>query len=134
MPLDDKLDFEEARKGFIAAPPYRQIKAEAGLNRFVWDLRYAGSSRVPDYYLWEYKDGSRGPLALPGKYQVRLTVDGKSQTAAFEVAMDPRVNVSQGDLQKQFDLLIQLRGLVSIMCGDRQASNALLQALGQIWP
>lgn len=89
--------------------PEKQIKAEAGLNRFVWDLRYAGSSHVPDYYLWEYKDGSRGPLALPGKYQVRLTVDGKSQTAGFEVAMDPRVNVSQADLQEQFDLLIQVR-------------------------
>jgi len=89
--------------------PEKQIKAEAGLNRFVWDLRYAGSSHVPDYYLWEYKDGSRGPLALPGKYQMRLTVDGKSQSAAFEVTLDPRVNVSQADLQKQFDLLIQVR-------------------------
>jgi photosystem II stability/assembly factor-like uncharacterized protein len=89
--------------------PEKQVKAEAGLNRFVWDLRYAGSNRVPDYYLWEYKDGGRGPLALPGKYQVRLTVGGKTQTAAFEVAMDPRVNVAQADLQKQFDLLIQVR-------------------------
>jgi photosystem II stability/assembly factor-like uncharacterized protein len=93
--------------------PEKQIKVEAGLNRFVWDLRYAGSSRVPDYYLWEYKDGSRGPLALPGRYQVRLTVDGKSQAAAFEVTLDPRVNVSQTDLQKQFDLLIQVRDELS---------------------
>jgi len=89
--------------------PEKQIKVEAGLNRFVWDLRYTGSGHVPDYYLWEYKDGSRGPLAVPGKYQVRFTVDGKSQTAPFEVAMDPRVKVSQADLQKQFDLLIQVR-------------------------
>ena len=93
--------------------PEKQINVEAGLNRFVWDLRYAGSSRVPDYYLWEYKDGSRGPLALPGKYEVRLTVDGKSEAAAFEIAMDPRVNVSQSDLQKQFDLLIQVRDELS---------------------
>lgn len=89
--------------------PEKQIKVEDGLNRFVWDLRYTGSGHVPDYYLWEYKDGDRGPLAVPGKYQVRLSVDGKSQTAPFEVAMDPRVNVSQADLQKQFDLLIQVR-------------------------
>ena len=93
--------------------PERQIKVEAGLNRFAWDLRYTGSSRVPDYYLWEYKDGSRGPLALPGKYEVRLTVDGKSQTAPFEVRIDPRVEVSQADLQKQFDLLIQVRDELS---------------------
>jgi photosystem II stability/assembly factor-like uncharacterized protein len=96
-----------------AKQPEKQIKPEAGLNRFVWDLRYTGSGHVQDYYLWEYKDGSRGPLALPGKYQVRLTVDGKSQTAAFEVTLDPRVHVFQADLQKQFDLLIQVRDELS---------------------
>jgi photosystem II stability/assembly factor-like uncharacterized protein len=104
--LDEPLTPEDKK-------PEKEIKAEAGLNRFVWDLRYTGSKRVPDYYLWEYKDGSRGPLAVPGKYQVRLTVDGKSQTAAFEVTMDPRVQVSQADLQKQFDLLIQVRDQLS---------------------
>lgn len=36
MPFDDKLDFEEAKKGFIAAPPYKQIKAEAG--HVAWDM------------------------------------------------------------------------------------------------
>jgi alkyl sulfatase BDS1-like metallo-beta-lactamase superfamily hydrolase len=36
MPFDDKLDFEEAKKGFIAAPPYKQIKAEAG--HVAWDI------------------------------------------------------------------------------------------------
>jgi len=100
--LDEPLNPEDKK-------PEKQIKAEAGLNRFVWDLRYEGSSHVPDYYLWEYKDGSRGPLAVPGKYQVRLTVDGKSQTAPFELKLDPRVNVAQADLQRQFDLLIQIR-------------------------
>ena len=31
----------------------KQIKPEAGLNRFVWDMRYEGATRVPDYYLFE---------------------------------------------------------------------------------
>ena len=30
LPFDDERDFEEAKKGFIAAPDYKQIKAEAG--------------------------------------------------------------------------------------------------------
>jgi photosystem II stability/assembly factor-like uncharacterized protein len=93
--------------------PEKQIKVEAGLNRFVWDLRYASASRVPDYYLFEYKDGSRGPFALPGKYQVRLTVDGKSLTAPFELKLDPRLSVAQADLQKQFDLALQIRDQIS---------------------
>ncbi|HXM59788.1 MAG TPA: hypothetical protein VN950_02960 [Terriglobales bacterium] len=104
--LDEPLTPEDKK-------PEKEVKPEVGLNRFVWDLRCTGSSRVPDYYLWEYKDGDRGPLAVPGKYRVRLTVDGKSQIAAFEVTMDPRVQVSQADLQKQFDLLIQVRDQLS---------------------
>ena len=91
----------------------KQIKVEAGLNRFLWDLRYEAASRVPDYYLFEYKDGALGPLAVPGKYQVRLTVDGKSLTAPLELKLDPRLNVSQADLQKQFDLAIQIRDQIS---------------------
>jgi alkyl sulfatase BDS1-like metallo-beta-lactamase superfamily hydrolase len=36
LPFDDQRDFEEAKKGFIAAPPYRQIKAKAG--HVAWDM------------------------------------------------------------------------------------------------
>jgi alkyl sulfatase BDS1-like metallo-beta-lactamase superfamily hydrolase len=36
LPFEDKRDFEEAKKGFIAAPPYKQIKAEAG--NVAWDM------------------------------------------------------------------------------------------------
>ena len=89
--------------------PEKQIKVEAGLNRFIWDTRYEGTSRVPGYYLFEYKEGAYGPFALPGKYQVRLTVEGKTQTAPMELKLDPRVKVDQADLQKQFDLGIQIR-------------------------
>jgi hypothetical protein len=93
--------------------PEKQIKVEAGLNRFVWDLRYAPASRVPDYYLFEYKDGGRGPFAVPGNYQVRLTVEGKSLTAPLELKLDSRLNVTQADLQKQFDLALQIRDQIS---------------------
>jgi len=36
LPFDDERDFEEARRGFIAAPEYRQIMAEAG--HVAWDI------------------------------------------------------------------------------------------------
>jgi alkyl sulfatase BDS1-like metallo-beta-lactamase superfamily hydrolase len=36
LPLADQRDFEEAKKGFIAAPSYKQIKAEAG--HVAWDM------------------------------------------------------------------------------------------------
>jgi hypothetical protein len=99
---DEPLDPDDKK-------PEKEIKVEAGLNRFVWNLRYESANRVPGYYLWEYKGGARGPLALPGSYQVRLTVDGKSQTAPLELKLDPRVLVAQADLEKQFNLLLQIR-------------------------
>jgi alkyl sulfatase BDS1-like metallo-beta-lactamase superfamily hydrolase len=36
LPFIDKRDFEEAKRGFIAAPPYKQIMAEAG--HVAWDI------------------------------------------------------------------------------------------------
>jgi photosystem II stability/assembly factor-like uncharacterized protein len=88
--------------------PEKEIKAEAGLNRFVWDLRYEEAHRVPGYYLWEYNGGAKGPVAVPGQYQVRLTAGAWSQAAPLELKLDPRVNVSQEDLAKQFNMLMQI--------------------------
>ena len=88
--------------------PEKEIKPDAGLNRFVWDLRYEEAHRVPGYYLWEYNSGAKGPVTAPGQYQVRLTVGGVSQVAPLEVKLDPRVKVSQADLAAQFSLLMQI--------------------------
>ncbi len=101
-PLDEPLDPDDKKRE-------KEIKPEDGLNRFVWDLRYEEANRVPNYYLWEYGEGAKGPLAVPGNYQVRLTAKGKTQTASFEVKIDPRVTTSQADLEKQFKLQMDLR-------------------------
>ena len=117
-----------------AAPPqdgegntHESLPAEAGLNRFNWDLRYASVPSVPQSPLWG--GGTQGPVALPGKYQVRLTVDGKSQTQSFELKPDPNSPASAEDLQKQFDLLSKIQAKV----GD--AHRTVLQirdARGQV--
>ncbi len=101
-PIEEPLDPEDKK-------PEKQIKLEDGLNRFVWDLHYDPATRVPGYFLWEYNDGAKGPLALPGNYQVRLTANGKSLTAPFELKIDPRVTTSQSDLEKQFKLQMDVR-------------------------
>jgi alkyl sulfatase BDS1-like metallo-beta-lactamase superfamily hydrolase len=36
LPFEDKRDFEEAKKGFVAAPAFKQIMAEAG--NVAWDM------------------------------------------------------------------------------------------------
>jgi photosystem II stability/assembly factor-like uncharacterized protein len=80
-----------------------EIATEAGINRFVWDLRYEPAPNIPNSPLWG--GSTDGPLALPGGYQVRLTVDGKSQTQPFKIVPDPRLKVTADDLKKQFDLM-----------------------------
>jgi photosystem II stability/assembly factor-like uncharacterized protein len=92
-------------------PPKEKIPVEAGMNRFNWDLRYAAPRKLPGEVNAEFVD--RGPMALPGTYQVRLTVNGKSLTAVLELKLDPRVNVSLADLQKQFDLNLKVREQLS---------------------
>jgi photosystem II stability/assembly factor-like uncharacterized protein len=97
--------------------PYSQehkpgkLTTDAGLNRFVWDQRYEGAAKVAHAPIWG--GDTRGPEAVPGRYQVRLTVLDKSYTAPLEIKADPRLNVNQADLQKQFDLLMKIRDKLS---------------------
>jgi photosystem II stability/assembly factor-like uncharacterized protein len=104
--LDEPLDPDDKK-------PEKQIKPDAGLNRFVWDLRYDEARHVPGYYLWEYGAGARGPVAAPGHYGVRLTVGNQTQTASLDLKLDPRVQVSQADLEQQMSLLLQTRDELS---------------------
>jgi photosystem II stability/assembly factor-like uncharacterized protein len=92
-------------------PPQEKIPAEAGMNRFAWNLRYDGPRKLPGEVGAEFR--SRGPIAPPGNYLVRLTANGKTLNAALELKMDPRVNVSVADLQKQFDLNLKIRESLS---------------------
>jgi len=49
------------------------------------------------------------PVAPPGRYGVRLTVDGQSYEHPFGIRNDPRVKESDADLRAQFELMIELR-------------------------
>ena len=84
------------------------------MHRFVWDVRYSAPPVAqPGYSMFTVAGGDvprepSGPQALPGCYQVRLTVDGKTYTQPFKLTMDPRVKVSPQDLEKQFALELKL--------------------------
>lgn len=88
-----------------------QITVKAGGGRFVWDMRYPGYKTFPGMVF--YGSPNQGPKAIPGKYQVRLTVNGKSQTQEFEILKDPRLNTSPEDFQAQFDFLMKVRNKVT---------------------
>jgi hypothetical protein len=52
-------------------------------------------------------------MALPGSYQVRLTVDGKTLTQPLEMKLDPRVKIAPADLEAQFALLTRIQGALT---------------------
>ena len=92
----------------------------AGLNVTNWDLQYPGATTFPGMILWG--GGTAGPTAVPGRYQVRLTADGKVFTQPLLVKKHPLyTEVTQADLEAQFRLAIQLRDKVS------EANNAVIQ-------
>ncbi|MBI3681886.1 MAG: glycosyl hydrolase [Acidobacteria bacterium] len=98
--------------GFFGGGPPARLTAKAGLNRFVWDLRYPDATRFPGLIMWA--GSTRGPAAVPGRYQVKLAVDGQSQTRSFEIRKDPRMtDISQEDLNRQLALALQVRDKLS---------------------
>jgi hypothetical protein len=83
-----------------------------GLNCVSWSLRYANAVDFPNDIMWG--GGTTGPLGAPGTYQVRMTVDGVTQTQTLVVKRHPLYkDVTDLDLQEQFDLAIQVRDKVS---------------------
>jgi photosystem II stability/assembly factor-like uncharacterized protein len=90
----------------------------AGLNRTTWNLDYPGPATFPGMVLWGAT--TSGPAAPPGTYQVRLTVDGKSQTQPLVVRRHPLRSATDADLKEQFDLGIKIRDKAS------EANNAVI--------
>ena len=92
--------------------------AVPGMHRFVWDLRYTPPDALRhDYPMTAtYQDTPReprGPIAVPGEYTVRLTVDGKSFTQPLTLKMDPRVKTPPAALKQQFDLAMKVVEMMS---------------------
>jgi hypothetical protein len=105
----------------------KTIPAKEGMNRFAWDLRYNDPIQIPGAFYTG--NGPKGPLALPGDYQLKLTVAGKSQTAPLKVVIDPRNKGSEPSLQKQFDLSMKVTDRISEL---HQAVNEIRDIKAQI--
>ena len=72
---------------------------KAGLNRYSWDLDV--EARAPG----TPKPVQRGPKAVPGKYQITLSVGSKTQSVPLQLLGDPESHLTQQDYQAQYDLL-----------------------------
>ena len=119
----DKLEptDEEIAKQLI--PPYWTRMPEifatsSGMHRFVWDLHYTTplSTRY-DYPIaaipHDTPRAPQGPSALPGRYTVRLTVNGKSYSEPLTVKMDPRVKTLPEGLAQMFQAQSKLATMMT---------------------
>jgi photosystem II stability/assembly factor-like uncharacterized protein len=85
-----------------------------GTNRFVWNMQYPGAELPRPAgalagFLSVDHSPPRRPVAPPGQYSVRLSVDGQTYEEHFEIRRDPRINVTDADLSAQFELMVELR-------------------------
>lgn len=76
-----------------------RVSVIGGLNRYVWDMNYPTNTVVPGK-----PPSGIVPQARPGTYQVRLTVDGESQTETFDLRINPNEVYTQADTDARFDL------------------------------
>lgn len=113
------------------ARPTPRLPIEIGLNRYVWDLSYPGALDATG------QPGANGPTAVPGRFTVRLTVDGKAMTQPLVLRADPRAardGLTLTDMREQFQHNMRARDLVSdanrVVARLREARMRLANATG----
>jgi hypothetical protein len=94
--------------------PPRALQTSAGLHRFYWDLRYqpaeaaggGGRGGGPSIQAIPYNSAPAPttPMVAPGRYTVRLTVDGQVYSQPITVKQDPRVKTPALAMQEAYGL------------------------------
>ena len=102
---------DEEGGGFRFRGGPTRLNAAPGLHRFTWDLRYPGPWQSA-----QRAEGPNGPMAVPGRYAVRLTAGPYTATEPLTIVEDPRNlvdNVKLSDLREQFEHNMRVQELVS---------------------
>lgn len=84
-----------------------KVGAAAGVNTFVWNLRERAAFRLEGTVLWGGDPDA--PIAVPGRYSVRLKVGERTLREPLIVQKDPRLATSDADFASQHALLVQIR-------------------------
>jgi photosystem II stability/assembly factor-like uncharacterized protein len=104
------------------------VTAAAGLNRFVWDMRYPDGRGV-DGKTYFLGGTLTGPRIVPGSYKVKLTAGGQAFTQDFEIKKDPRLATTDADYAKQFQMSLAVRDKVSELDDAVNRINRILKQL-----
>ena len=126
--------------------PFVRPATDAGMHRFVWDLHEPMPESVAvDLPISANDDDTpripQGALALPGRYTVRLTVDGVARSQPLDLAMDPRIRIAPAQLQRQYAMAHDIAQLLdrtyqarerAIAAHDPAAAGRLARINGEL--
>jgi photosystem II stability/assembly factor-like uncharacterized protein len=88
------------------------LPLEPGVQRVTWNLRYKGAKHIVGAKV--EGNPKLGPLVVPGRYKLRLTVDGKVlPLGSVEVLPDPRVKHSLQEYAEQLKEQLAVLGDVN---------------------
>jgi photosystem II stability/assembly factor-like uncharacterized protein len=117
-----------------------QLSTNVGMNRFVWDLRYdppealnfsyyGGMLDYIEYTLSDHalpgdtpREQTLGPIAVPGQYEIIFIGNGSLMKQQLTVTLDPRVHVSQADLDAQ---LVASKRIVAGLAASSKAYESI---------
>jgi hypothetical protein len=115
------------------ARPSRPLPETAGEHRVNWDMRYP----TPPALFFDQSSGAvpedtayvpEGPMALPGDYTVKLTVDGNSYSQPVVLKQDPRLDsspVAMDGMHRQLDLSQRIIAVISASKSAYERANGL---------
>jgi photosystem II stability/assembly factor-like uncharacterized protein len=108
------------------ARPSRPLPQTAGEHRVSWDMRYA----TPPGLFFDQSSGAvpqdtpfvpEGPMALPGDYEVKLTVDGVSYSQPVLLKQDPRLDHSSVAMDGMRRQLALSQRIIAVMSASKSA-------------
>jgi photosystem II stability/assembly factor-like uncharacterized protein len=112
-----------------------QQRAEAGVNRFVWNLRFdapgttPGVEDAPVPAGERFGGGNQGPPVLPGDYTVSVRAGAQELTGQVSVRLDPGVQASAADLEAQLQASFAAAALQGRVNGVIERVDSLMAQL-----
>jgi photosystem II stability/assembly factor-like uncharacterized protein len=97
----------------LDAPKLVELLTTPPDNPHIWEEERFKDVQVRRITHWGITPQTGIPMAAPGKYQVRFTVNGQALTAPFEVLKDPAVPTSDEDLMVSTRTQMRIRDDIS---------------------
>jgi len=87
--------------------------SKAGVNRVIWDLRFTEEEKINHPVKSAWGGWPVRPLVAPGVYTATLKANGQTVETKITVRADPRIKVSEQDLQVKTQTTLALRDQLS---------------------